>query len=725
MKIKISKRVLTGFFVAAAVVMAVAPSQPANAAGGGRANGQGYFTGQFTRDVFWGDVLPGGIPNSNSKATFESFIIGTLNGNPSGSERQRAAAFIIQLMRGVPGASANPNPTAGDIADWQARIDQPSVSLSLENYSFNTNTAYAHDINDPIFYGEADTKYSLVFRYNGAIVMVIKQDCANPLDDLPGIPPPPPPTSALQGYILEENTGTQISGRVTVQGLASVSQNPFFFDGGPGHGPRVPSGAQTMNVDSLPAGYVFVGSTICGGSSPCGPGQPSSSTSGQNFSTLGLRSWNFEPGVTYDMRWIVRKSASLSCVTPTINPAAVEPTTAYQVTVSANVSPPGFAAFAAAGATATISVLGPGVNYNTTVPVTASGNTLTATVTPGPTNNTGTYLVFFNINSPLGSVPCGTAITPATTFPVADYPYFSVLGGDVKAGAGFGPSCTEDASAGIRAYNRGAVGNFKGSGTELAAFARSTITGFATGTNPPTGTATSNTTRPGGLAFSNTDPAALGNFGSLGCAPDYSNDAINGGAAVTTDNTATSVDVSTLASGVYVFSGGGAPVFAINPGGPGVVGNGKRITIIVNGDVVIRNNISYAPYANLSVAPSLTIIANGYKLHISSNVLSMSGFFVAQGTGGIISTCSTPAGANWIESIDPSGSVCGRSLVINGALSGASIHFNRTSGSLAGPAAETIQFSPELWAASLLNCGGDIRLCSQTDDYVVSLPPIL
>lgn len=334
----------------------------------------------------------------------------------------------------------------------------------------------------------------------------------------------------------------------------------------------------------------------------------------------------------------------------------------------------------------------------------------------------------YSVTWSYGSYASGCNDTPAKA---GFTPYFSVIGGDVSAGAGFGDGCTDDSTATISAVNLGLSGGYKGAASTLGSFALSTITGFASGTNGETGASTSNVgNQPKGLAFANTT-SNLGNFGSLGCVPDYASEVTNTGVTPILDDDTQTVDVGTLASGTYVFNNSSADSGLYN--GRLVITGGTipadtHITIVANSDIEITGDITYGSYSSLSHAPRLTIIANAGNLYLSHDVNRLDGFYVAQPNGsntGTIYTCTDDSGN---ESIDPalcSGAGSGSTLEINGAVSAGAIRFDRTYSKVGSEPSERITFSPELWSAGLSSCASDISLCSNTDDSITGLPPVL
>ncbi len=693
---------------------------------GDRSLEYGYFYNQYVGGRGWHDVITGGIPNTADKATYINFLT---NKFYNGTQQEKTgASFIINLQLGRAGSGSTKVLPASDINYWSTLINQPQVSFSVENYSFTYNSAYDTSTDDDLFYFDPDTRLSLVIRFNGAIVSVIKIDCANPLDGNPGIPNGGGSNPAtLEGFVLEENTGNQLPANTTVSGVGTAANTGVFRfnSAAPGYSPDVPAGWHDVWVDNIPSGYSVVGSTLCGGSSPCGPGQPTSSTSGQNYAPGNFRTINFDPDSHHHLRWILRKNLALSCIPPTVTPGVVEPSTSYSVQVGVNVQPAAFAAAYAAGATATVRVTGPGVNSSNTVPVSASGTVVRGTVSPGPTNNTGVYTITFTITGPLGSITCDTAISPGNTFSVGYHPYFRVDAGDVTAGAGFTKpdgTCTASTAAQIRGSNTGAGGTpaFLGAGAQLGALALGTISNFPTSTNEGGGSSGVGAATRIGLTFANIP--TMGDFGSLPCTPDYATEALTTATSVTPLGTG-SYDLATLASGTYQVASGNVTL-------SGNIPQGRKVTIVVmGGTAIIDGDITYGGYAGLSDAPQFKlIVANGGNIKIKNDVTELHGVYMAlpnaSGTGGELSTCyNVLTGA---DSVDYT--TCNHKLTFYGAVVVNTLLLERTYGSVSSGGgsprepAETFNNSPELWGAP---GPGTAAAATEPYDSIVSLPPVL
>jgi hypothetical protein len=191
----------------------------------GRANNRGYFHNEFDNrgDTVWrASVWPNSQPtagcsgdgsfaiplNVNTKSEFIAFVKCKLNSTADNSHVRKqdrvGAAFIIQTMRGLDGADAgceraNCRPSNSEIADWEARINNPNVTFRANTMrSYTINTYYQGNPptdnsspNDNAFYADSGTQTALVFSGGSSgYTYVIRHFCANPVGT--GSLPPAP-----------------------------------------------------------------------------------------------------------------------------------------------------------------------------------------------------------------------------------------------------------------------------------------------------------------------------------------------------------------------------------------------------------------------------------------------------------------------------------------------------------------------------------------------------
>lgn len=329
---------------------------------------------------------------------------------------------------------------------------------------------------------------------------------------------------------------------------------------------------------------------------------------------------------------------------------------------------------------------------------------------------------------------------PACTY-VVNKPYFSVYGGDVKAGGsidnGGGCSALAASPPPILAF---LIGNQRGAGTQLAGFAKGIIAGFATSKlNTPADAY--------GLAFANNVAGTGGLYGDDSCVTGYElDDSLNSGGLTG----AGPFDITTGA-----WSPGGTTKYyfdhdiTINGGSGGGIADKTKIALYVGGDLTINGNIYYenpSSWTSIKHIPSLTVIVAG-NIYIDKSVTRLDGVFVSYadtvGNGGSIYTCTNGSSTYALTDNLIAPSVCGNQLVVHGSLIAKKIKWLRTYGSLrdakgapgeqpytpSSPASvhagELILSDPEIYLSSpalpkLNNSGAGGQF-----ESIVSLPPVL
>jgi hypothetical protein len=311
----------------------------------------------------------------------------------------------------------------------------------------------------------------------------------------------------------------------------------------------------------------------------------------------------------------------------------------------------------------------------------------------------------------------------------------SVYGNDVSAGGSFasaesGACDGTNNHAKIEAYTRQ---NGPGSGTQLAALALGEITGFKSAFLRDSGVAPR---QPLGLSFGNTAGAYGGNYSQVNCATNYYNDTmLPEGSDNRVDSNASSINLDNVDSGKQTVSSANQVTLTAS------TSFGKKHTIFVNGDVYIRDNITYSTnpdgsWTNIGSIPYFVLIAKG-NIYIDSSVTQLDGLFVAQpddsGNRGEIYTCATSfAPPSQIGS--SLWNTCRTRLIIHGSFVTKKAHFLRTIDTLsdgasaepagASRAAEIFEFSPEMYLAEpVLRRSGTSTTGEY--DYITTLPPVL
>lgn len=416
-----------------------------------------------------------------------------------------------------------------------------------------------------------------------------------------------------------------------------------------------------------------------------------------------------------------------TCNGYTVNPEGLDPNTSYQITARIQYQSTTDATTANGSSNFYLKVAGPNVNYNNTnvTPVTQSGSVLSVTVSFGPTGAVGTYQIQWGMAGGAGAIACGGV---NSTYDVAYHPYFSVRGGDITAGPGFGDSCNGEDSD-ITSWNANG-GAYAGGGSQIGAIATGNITNFVSGLGLTGGAASNNGY---GLSFSNqANVGGAGNFGgqfgtnAIPCLTD-SYSAANGLTATHAPNTFNDSDVPPAGSGVKNYNINGS--MTIQSGLPGVnplnVPAGVTINLYVKGDVYIHDNILYGAYS-LTTVPRFNLYVSG-NIYIDPAVTQLHGVYVAQSpspnVGGDIDTCATGAGG-----LTQSVAACAKQLTIVGAMEAeGQLTLARTYGNVTAVAAsgipaapaEIIQYSPELWL-NVPSGSNSFDIKSYT-----SLPPVL
>jgi hypothetical protein len=307
-------------------------------------------------------------------------------------------------------------------------------------------------------------------------------------------------------------------------------------------------------------------------------------------------------------------------------------------------------------------------------------------------------------------------------------PYFRVYGGNVVTGDRCRSYGTTNLTELPRVISWNKTSDWGGSAGTHGVFALGLINEFASAagrTTPPTPTK--------GLSFANDD--GVGNYGGglsdthMPCLKSYFNvpsegvNPISGGA----------FQVHTSESGVYFREGD------LNLDGTGDYGT-KKITIYVNGDVTISQNLinvlSGGGVSDLGNLPSLTIIAR--NIYIRPNVSEVAATLIAEAsdpsevTEGVIYTCNLPSTTTDEALTEHIRNVCNGQLQIYGSLIAQRLKLFRSPGDYesasnnerhdTGQAAERIIYSPEVWMPNASTSSVQLK---DTYDAFTAMPPIL
>lgn len=704
----------------------------------------GYFDGGDASGYNGGDLIAGGIPSSvNSATEFINYVCGKLNGT---ARDRMGASMIIDEMMGYSHDRQDCGTTIYNA--WAQRVRDYAAAPSTSGYGVdwfrtisapNRDSAYASDINDDVFHIDMNGGNITVvdFYYPGGAFQ-INRNCAN----LVGPTGPLPSWGKMVGSsVAKDSNGNNITGGSIAAGRTINWTHTVNDDGSVG-----PTRTPTI-TGSIRKWVIKNGTTL---SNVYTPAYSQSFTVGNSISK-GDNQTTTNPGdigkkycehitgdhtSSYDNTSFSSASACVLVVTPptvtpstSITPSPVGIGQTYTAT-STLTNSEGLAGsvtatwrtwldggdqiYGTAGDAPNGSVDGPRA-----VTVPANGSVTFGTRT-GTADATHAYVCteIYNVTGQSGTII--TIDHDKTCSPIVARPYFSVLGGDVAAGPGFGADGAP--GAGIIGTNNDGSPDYNGSSAQLAALALGKITSFTTSQNPNGGVGPAWTNSltgsyvPSMLGFANTAPPVGvstygGNFNQVNWqVQDYYATTPNGGL----------FPGFATASGNYSSSG-------MNLNGGTIAADGRKIVLKVNGDVYIKSNIIYAAASVLSDIPQFELIVSG-NIYVDSNVSELDGIYVAQGDGtntGKFVSCSdsTP------QALYGSGNIatCNQQLVVNGAVAAQKVILNRTYGDINGggiphPQApgEVIRFTPLLWMPSAIGGSGTGGWQS-----VTSLPPIL
>mgnify|MGYP000530614208 CR=1 FL=1 len=696
----------------------------------------GYFSNGY---VTTGEnVIDNGIPGipDRDKQAFINRIGSYLN---SGDAQQTTAAqFIILSMSGYNGGVGK-SVSGAQWNDWVNRVNNPAIDMRVQYAFFDcdiSNSYYQTAFNDVAAgysTGPECGRNDLMidFYSSGTLVYRIRVACANPLGNLPGLPPAIPPTTVSCGSAIlsPPNPTAQLPMTVTVSATYSG-------------GPPTPTGSVSINVQPTPGGVGLSSLSIGGGAVAAGSNQFTVSNGGTHTVYWSVRV--NETTANCSGTFYAYPPTIVSCGSMVVNPPNPEVAQPMSVRVRPSFTggPPSPSITGGY-----IRVTGPGfsstwpVSPTPPVPSGPGGGTITFNSPSFNPPQAGTYTVTWDLRvntvAPTSS-PCGGNV-PVDTFEVMNYPFMSVQGGDIAAGSSFvttpGGSCGgPNTNAGVVGWNRRDAPTYRGSGNQYGISARSFIQDFVTnkGSGRPAESLSFAGVDAGG--FDSVNPAMGrygGFFGKSPCAKYWSD-------KPTVNRQVTTPSISGL-NGVYMHTG----PLTINPSN---INPGTRLTIYVDGDVSIRGplGIRYSggadpTWANPSQIPVFRLIVRG-TIHIDPSVDRLDGTYVAVPEDsayptrvngysaallkrGTISTCSNGFTVlNPLAMPAPMIDACNNNpLTVNGSFVANHIFFLRTSGTMSlGPPAEVFNFSPETWLAPAND--GSIDPSYQS---VVGLPPVL
>lgn len=353
--------------------------------------------------------------------------------------------------------------------------------------------------------------------------------------------------------------------------------------------------------------------------------------------------------------------------------------------------------------------------------------------------------------------PHSASATSPNCIRVVNEPYIHVFNSDIEAGGGFGnDGICPTTNGGISTY-AGTTGPLPtGSGSQLAALSLGPVSGFSSAILRPGGFYPYGST---GLTFANTTANATQMGGSLGgthCVRKYFPDTLSK-THTGAKSTQNSADLASMPSGQYYIKPSSGSL-TINAGGASLIAPGTRLTLYVEGDVVIKNNIVYGydagsgtQWSSLEAIPALALIVKG-NIYINGNTSSgvgqLDGVYIAQpnasGTGNVYTCANGPAAMPGAAMYNN----CRKQLVVNGAMVAQKFYLQRSFGSLRNSssgerygsgaknctdsgtsftndcAAEIFNFSPEIYMAQF-NLPPPDGPTSTKYDSIAGMSPVL
>lgn len=675
----------------------------------------------------------------NTKAEFINFVMCKLS---RGNQQERVGAqFIIQTMRG---GSDHGYPSGSDITDWQNRVNNPDVTIDWGGSgtfrSYELNSYYqgtgsgTNPIDDAFFEDHDSSNYVIRFIYSGQVRYMIRRACANPVGELPGLPSNPAfnmsGTSRVSALGIPEAqnisvpSGTSVTFRHRLTSNAAMTQT-IDWTTHTQAGTQVGSG----NAGTFAAGQTKLvgqqtfpavgppGSQVCryvrwnpdtqvGGTSQSAQAcvtitpdfdlEPS-----VNIQINGGPGNRAEVGDTITFTYAVNNDGGDA---PSIDCAIYGLTrnNYYPVPSPAdNSSDPGYAP-------------PPGVpGCPRDFPAGVNTNLGSENVTATTVNRTICRSLYIDPAEP-GGGPLGVE---ACAY-VVQKPYTRTYGGDVLAGFDFETApgtCSIVDQAAVIGWNRRGGNAFAGAGAQHAVSATGLIFDMASSLGGSAGPPTA-------LSFTNTATnSASGDFGGpFDWAPCITNFYASRPASAP----GVPANVSSMSSGEYGDAGN------VTLAG-GTVSPGERITVYVDGDVLITGDISYAGNWSVDQLPFFRLVVQG-NIYIDKDVSRVDGLYIAQpdaAGGGTIFTCADGAFAP-PDLDDELLTSCDNKLTVNGSFLASDIQLLRTNGTVRQSNAaepntspnigETFNYNPLMWIPRSEASGAPLQY-----DSITSLPPIL
>jgi len=784
---KVGLMVAVGIMVGQFVIGAIAPT---DSLANGRGFQQGYFYNMSAGGVTHYNVLESGLPESSvgtDKQKFLEFVqTRLLNSSqagpcPGNGCDYAGASYIIQTMRG--GANGwHYNFPAGrgpDVDDWVAKVRNPDIGLrwGYEGGASGTLTSARFRTNGvrDVAQVSGDTSGKTLSFYSistGKVYYVLRESCANPLGDYPGLPDPAANWRVSGNSTIQVGaTPNQAAGRngtVTAKPGDRINWYHDLTNNGPDNMDKTVSWSidktgfsNGWNGISAPAGSnsgtngsIFVkvyasqgnayslyditqddvGNTVCERIRWTPQSSSNGATAASGYACASVPySYTLTPTVATDRSGIVEAPASVN-VTPHVTnsgPTKSRSTqwqlTRIDVVSGKTISKPsgGQSAaaqlpctfFAGTGSVCKILQKGNSVFYpNGSI----TGDALNAAAEQINDLPVGSKICFAMSVQPVSSGSTNWSHSAPTCLIVAKKPKVQVLGGDLVVGRPTVYNAGKVSQVVTSASYSGTTSKYYGSWSEYAIIPSGNVRGMASGAMYVDGANSSDLCTLSVLTISNDtgsgcQASSVGQYAIGSTAPN-----IASRFTANSNIAGASVDLNSLASAhVYTATSPNLSISSSQPvvKGKWVVINDPRAT------VTITSNINYIPanLAGLGDIPQVVIIAK--NIIIAPTVTNVDAWLIAAGTGneGYINTCSSIAAGS------PAGitsNTCNQQLTVNGPVLANKLYMYRTAGSGVGAArgdpAEVFNLRADsyLWASYYSSSNGRLPTVSTKD-----LPP--
>lgn len=702
---------------------------PVNASANGRGFERGYFYNRSAAGATHYNVLEGGMPQSSvgtNKQAFLDFVnsryINSSEGGPcpgNGCDYV-GAAYIIQTMRSGNGGWDYGFPDASDVNNWAEKVRNPDIGLrwgveggsagNLTTARFRNGQRDIAQVTGSTF-GNTLTFYSIS---TGQVYYMIRESCANPLGNYPGLPNPSTwdvtpsvsadrTTVAVGGTITWTHTLRNNGPSSTPSAIGYRYQNSNGLGAGTGGDSVLPANTGNGGSQLFTSTYVVpasdVGKDLCRSTSASPRAWNDSSRTTSAAACVNVPyNYTLTPTVTLNKSGVIETPSSVDIVPRVTNsgPTNSRPTQ-WQLTrldiTPGNATPrvggglgpaaqPPCVYFAGVGSACRSLQSGTSV-FDSSNGVTGDAlNNATEAIIDLPV---GSKICFAMSVRPVSSSSTDWSHSAPICLTVAKKPKVQILGSDLIIGrtSAYNPARVSQvvtATSFSSATNR-----YSGSWSEYAIIPSGTVRGMASGAMFVDGAASSDLCSLSVLTISNNtgtgcQSSAIGSYASNSTVPNSASRF-----PVTSNISSAGVDLKDLATAQsYSISGSTLNVSSTQPIGNGGAGRGKWIVINdPSATVTVTSNINYtnATFTGIDDIPQVVIIAN--NIIIAPGVTNVDAWLIATGTGsnGYINTCGAVAAGS------PSGinsNNCGNLLTVNGPVTANKLYLYRTAGSGVG-----------------------------------------